>query len=344
MLSLGGAACSRSGSSDRPLQDAHASPSPEGSGALDATATDTRPDAASELTPPPINPASSAAHADAAIPNRDAREAFFQAKGLSARLIGHTSVVLKWKLEGGLVAAWKPDSRRGRDRYRGEIAARRLGVALHLSNVPEACLRSFSKAELRQALDREGVALIESEVLADKNGDVPGALIPWIEGLGFPPLESEPLLGRWKAGLAGTATKTSDEDAALFADLSTLIAFDTISGNWDRWSGANVGKDPHTGRLLFIDNDGAFYASPPPDALARNQRLLGATKRFSKAFTTALEALDASDATRLERVFGEDLAGKPLLAPKAVEGVRARLALVRAAIQKAGSEGRAALP
>ncbi len=254
--------------------------------------------------------------------------AYATAHPSGGKAIGHTSVVFKLKLEGGLVAAWKPDSRRGRDRYRGEVAAYRLAVALGLSNVPEALLRSFSKAELRRVLSAEALELFETEAVADARGLVPGALMPWIDGLTFPPLEAEPELSRWKKGLAQASTET-DETRALYADLSTLIVFDTVSGNWDRWSGANIGKDPSSGRLLFVDNDGAFYGAPPPDGLARQRRLLAGTKRFSKRFATALRAFDAS---RLESVFGEDEAGKPLLSPRAMEGVRARLREVLVAI------------
>ena len=278
----------------------------------------------------------------AALPANDAREVFRRAKLLSGKPVGHTSVVFKVKLEGGLTAAWKPDSRRGKDRYRGEVAARRLASALGLPNVPEVCLRSFSKADLLRLLDPDGAALVTAEALVDSMGQVPGALVPWIADLTFPSLEAEPSLSRWRSGLAGKGDAASiDLDELRLADISTLIAFDALTGNWDRWSGANIGKDPSSGRLLFIDNDAAFSASPPPDGLTRNLRLLGATKRFSRAFVTALSGLDP---TRLEEIFGTDLAGAPLLSAKAVAGVRARLVTVRAALDAAGPEGLRAFP
>ncbi len=276
---------------------------------------------------------------------RDARAAFASAKLLSGRAVGHTSVVLKVKLEGGLTAAWKPNTRRGKERYRGEIAARRLALALGLPNVPEACLRAFSKAELAHALDADAATLVAEEALGDAKGDVPGALMPWIADLQFPALESEPLVSQWKAGLLGTnkvgATEEPEATSRFLGELSTLVAFDTISGNWDRFSGANIGKDPVSGQLLFIDNDGAFYENPPPDGLARNVRLLAGTKRFSRTFVAAVRSFDAA---RLEAVLGEDLAGHPLLSPKALAGVRSRIELVRSAIASTSAEGRDAFP
>jgi hypothetical protein len=279
---------------------------------------------------------------------RDARETFANAKLLSGRLVGHTSVVVKVKLEGGLVAAWKPSTRRGKERYRGEVAARRLALALGLPNVPEACLRSFSKAELARGLDADAAALVAQEAIGEPNGSIPGALMPWIADLQFPALEREPLLSQWKTALLGTNKASTTEDprraeatARFLGELSTLVAFDTISGNWDRFSGANIGKDPTSGQLLFIDNDGAFYETPPPDGLARNLRLLAGTKRFSRTFVAAMKAFDP---TRLEAVFGEDLSGHPLLSPKAVAGVRSRIELVRSALESTSTEGRNAFP
>jgi len=112
--------------------------------------------------------------------------------------------VVKLRFEGGLVAAWKPDTRRGPGRYRGEVAARRLATALGLeANVPEAMLRGFALDELRPGLPPEAVRLLEAEAVPARDGRIPGALIPWIPGLRFPPLDRQPALGRWRGELAG---------------------------------------------------------------------------------------------------------------------------------------------
>jgi hypothetical protein len=275
-----------------------------------------------------------AAGADAAdaadLRARESAASFLRARVLGGASIGHTSVVLKLRLEGGLVAAWKPDTRRGRGRYRGEVAARRLATALGLEeNVPEALLRGFTLDELRPGLTPEAARLLEAEALPGRDGRVPGALIPWIAGLRFPPLDREPALSRWQRQLAEHDRDVSPEGLARLAELSALVVFDTLSGNWDRWSGGNLGEHPVTGHLLFIDNDGAFLASPPADALARQRRLLAGTRRFSASLARALDALDAD---RLDAVFGRDLAGGPLLGAAALAGVRARLLEARRAV------------
>lgn len=272
----------------------------------------------------------------------DVRPAFLDAKLLGGKAIGHTSVVLKVRLEGGLEAAWKPNTRRGKNRFRGEVAARRLALALGLDAVPEAGLRCFGREELLRLTSGATRELLEAELVADPDGRVPGAILPWIQGLTFPEVEREPLLSRWKRGLERPPRDGgADEPPTFLADMSTLVVFDSLTGNWDRMSGANVGRDPRTGRLLFVDNDGAFYDAPPPDGLARNTRLLHGTKRFSATFVAALEALDE---TSLAEVMGHDHQGRPLLSEKALAGLVARARETRAYVTKTRREGALDLP
>ena len=87
-----------------------------------------------------------------------------------------------------------------------------------------------------------------------------------------------------------------DDQRALAGTVSTLVAFDYVTGNWDRWSGGNVAQDGATGNVLYVDNDGAFYESPPADALAHQLALLQRVRRFSKSFVDALRALVFSQA------------------------------------------------
>ena len=151
--------------------------------------------------------------------------------------------------------------------------------------------------------------------------------------------------GRWRRALAGAPSARDHdeppEDAARLGEHAALVVFDTLSGNWDRWSGGNLGEHPVTGHLLFIDNDGAFFASPPADALARQRKLLAGTRRFSASLVRALAALDAD---RLDAVFGRDLAGGPLLGADAPAGVRARLAEARRAVATQALDAGAPLP
>ncbi|MDB4992895.1 MAG: hypothetical protein JWM74_327 [Myxococcaceae bacterium] len=274
---------------------------------------------------PAIAPSTSVAIANDAGPDaatRASAEAFADARPLKGKSIGHTSVVFKVGFEGGLDAAYKPRSRRGKDRYKGEIAAYRLARALGLSNVPPALPRSFELKKLRDAFasNPAAVELLDKEAVADPDGTLPGALIPWIPKLDFVPLESTEWRGRWQAWLK-TGGVIPDEERALAAQISTMIVFDWLTGNWDRWSGANIGIDRATNTLLYVDNDGAFFDPAPPQPLGDQLALLKKVERFSARFTGALAKLDA---LALATAIGEEKPGAPLLSNKVLHAIEQR--------------------
>jgi hypothetical protein len=238
-----------------------------------------------------------------------------------AKSIGHTSVVFKVTLAGGSEAAFKPESHRGKTRYRGEIATFRLGQALGISNVPPALFRRFRAGELRSALGGgEAEQLFDREVVIDPEGAVRGAIIPWIKGLEFLPLETPAWRARWQTWLSRSGD-LKPEDRALASQISTLIVFDVITGNWDRWSGGNVGYERSTMHVLFIDNDGAFFDPVPTGPAEAQLALLRKTDRFSRAFVTNLRALDSA---KLAAAFGDEAPGVPLLSAHALEEAEKR--------------------
>lgn len=235
--------------------------------------------------------------------------------------VGHTSVVFKLELSNGKKAAWKPNARKVKERYRGEIAAFRLGRALGIPNVPPACPRTFDAAIARTALapTADAAQLFADQVIVEQE-QIHGVVIPWIDGLRFWPLEKEPLRTEVRSWLA--SGDIPPEKRLLAGDASTLAAFDFITGNWDRSSGENVGLDAAGSRLIFIDNDAAFMERPPADQLARNKALVEATARFSKGFIKAVRALDAG---QLAQAIGEESAGHPLLSATVLAAVGRRM-------------------
>lgn len=259
----------------------------------------------------------------------EAEAPFLEGVPTSAKSIGHTSIVFKVELSNGKKAAWKPASRRGPLRYKGEIAAYRLARLLKLPHVPPALFRTFQASALGSAKGTEEMIVT--------NGVVKGALIPWIPDLGFLALEQAPLSGEWKQWLRRGA-KIPDDKRELARQISTLVAFDYITGNWDRWSGGNVGLDKATGALLYIDNDGAFFEVAPDEGLQRNKKLLAGVDRFSSALITELRYLEDAE---IMRAIGDETPGVPLLSKKALAGVfqrRAELLEIVSAKLKAGGE------
>lgn len=242
---------------------------------------------------------------------------FVDAAPKGGRSLGHTSVVFKVELANGAKAVFKPSTRRGPRRYKGEIAAYRLGVALGLgANVPKAYFRTFEAQALGNVLAAPALELHEKESIVE-GGRVKGAIMPWIDDLDFVDLEKEPLLSAWKGWLKKGGV-IPEEKKRMAAEIAAMICFDWLGANWDRWSGGNVGTSKSGGQLLFVDNDGAFFEVPPKDGLERTKKLLLAIDRFPRALVEKIRALDEA---KLAEIVGEESKFVPLLSPKAFAGV-----------------------
>ena len=269
-------------------------------------------------------------------------DSLLTAEPVASKSIGHTSYVLKLTLSDGSRAVFKPRSHRplGDRRYRSEIAAYRLAHALGLDNVPRAIPRSLDASTLRRLQPS-----FDHDALLDADGRIRGALMPWIDGYRVLPLEDSSWRARWEPWLTDASSAIPEDQRALAAAISTMIAFDYVTANWDRWSGANIAEDSTTHTVLFVDNDGAFYDNPPPDALARQLALLRRVLRFSGSFIGALRALDAA---KLRDVFGEEAPGQALLPDRTVSEADARrrtvLDTVDGRLRDAGSAAILAFP
>ncbi len=264
----------------------------------------------------------------------------------SGKSVGHTSVVFKLELEDGTKVAWKPNAKRVKNRYKGEIAAYRLAEALGVAaNVIPACATVIDANAAAAALRSNPAAakLLADEVIAE-DGKIYGARMPWVDGLRFWPLEKDPLRAEARSWLTAGTTIPKDK-VELARQTSTLVAFDFVTGNWDRYSGENVGivdadhggvvgpppshptEGPEAGksdrmRVLYVDNDAAFMEGAPKDRLGWNKAMLEKTDRFSRSFVAAARTLDEK---RLASVFGEEAPGRLLLAPAVVRTVAARI-------------------
>lgn len=244
---------------------------------------------------------------------------------ISVKSIGHTSYVLKVTLSGGLAAAYKPGSTLplGRHRYKGEIAAYRLARALGLDNVPRAIPRAFPATALHDAFATpKGAADFDRKAIVDPGGLVHGALMPWISDYRDLPLEDASWRARWEGWLMNPEARIPPGQEALAASISTMLVFDYITANWDRWSGGNVAREGTDGRVLFVDNDGAFYEHPAQEPLASQLAGIRRVVRFSRSFVSALRELDDA---KLRASFGEDLPGTPLLSDPVIADVESRL-------------------
>ncbi len=241
-----------------------------------------------------------------------------------AKLVGHTSLVLKLEDATKQKLVFRAAFREGGTRYRGEIAAYRLGARLGIGTLfAEAVPHAMREEKLRALLTDSERQKFAASVLVDPQGLVSGALVRWIDGLETPPFEREPWLARWK-GWTQTGAEIPAAERALAAQFSTLVVFDYLSGNFDRWSGGNVGavRQGESFELRFIDNDGAFLEPMPKAPLAASKQRLLATTRFDRDFVEKLQVL--SEEPSWEAIFGVGVDGKPLLSRAVVDAVRAR--------------------
>jgi hypothetical protein len=266
--------------------------------------------------------------------------------------IGSTSIVLKLPLDGGAFAAFKPDTRRHRDRWRAEIAAWRLAHALKLEGVPPSVPRAVKLGTIMTSVASEKSRKKISQQVLVRDELVVGAMIAWLPNIHPLPLEREPMRTAWGEWLAqhGPSTpieeRVSSADAhdletarPLMAQISAMIVFDQLTGNRDRWSGANVMVDETGTRLVFLDNNLAFDATIDREQTKKRAHTLARVERFSRSLVDAVRGLDRD---AIAHVFSVDHQGAPLLRDDQIDAVMQRraelLAHVDALIAKYGDE------
>jgi hypothetical protein len=217
-------------------------------------------------------------------------EVISSASSRSFKPVGHSSVVLRMRTVARVTAALRVRSHDLERGYQYEIAAYRISRLLALDNVPPAVYRRATWNEIRQRfhedmLDRRGS--VRRAVLWDDDGSAPGAAVYWVKGLRSVGLEKK---ARWQSWLKDG--EIPQGKAALARDLSTMVVFDFLIGNWDRFSGGNLPTDSSQQRAFLRDNDRSFST---PLLERRYENLLGGltrTERFSKDTIHHLAALD----------------------------------------------------
>lgn len=210
------------------------------------------------------------------------------------RPVGTSSLVFKVYFVGGIEAAFRPRVRGQGRGWLNEVAAYRLARVLGMDQVPPAVSRSLARREVMAHLDADyggDRAALEADLAA--RGDVVwGSLVAWVPVLRDLALDTPRGASRSRPWLLQSGALPAGDDATLAADLSTMIAFDYLLANADRWSGANVRGDASGRRLVVRDHNLALGAPLPA---AQHERLLvplRRVERFSRGFVSALRALD----------------------------------------------------
>ncbi len=258
--------------------------------------------------------------------------------------VGHSSIVFRMRLRSEHTAAFKPRSRQHRRGYRAEVAAYRLSRVLGMDNVPPAAVRNVRMAEIEDRFhpryyDVETWNEVREWCLPN-GGEVPGASIYWIPEMEDPDLDRPAEIRRWRPWLQHDVT-IPQAKRELARDLSNMLVFDYLIGNWDRFSGGNIHTTPDESRLFVRDHNAAFATRLPPDVHSRLRERLTYAERFSRGMVERVQLLDHA-AIELELARDPSHANTPLLEDEQIAGVLERretfLSLVGALIERHGEE------
>lgn len=253
-----------------------------------------------------------------------------------APLGGGSTVTLKLRSHGTNIAAFKPHQTRLQSNYRAEIAAWRLCELLDCAfEVPWNREVKVEKAVFYKLYDRSKSSKKEayrkdlkdlSWQTSDGKTYVYGTLKDWVAKFTRFPIEYESLWKPWlsqsnfvesfpplRDGLKPLRTlphtkKLYDDILALAPNLDTktlarqiseVLTFDFLIGNWDRYSGVKtwwgVNCQFANDKIVSIDNGASFPAYSNENVRDRFMK----SERFSAHFITRLRMLDKDETKKL---------------------------------------------
>lgn len=264
---------------------------------------------------------------------------------------GGTSLSLRLDFSNGTRASFKPEQTFPQSDPRREIAAYRIDRLLDIGHVAPCKPVAIPYKELVDAAEPSHrsyvIERLEDAIVRD--GIVYGELQWWI-----PEIKRASIARKWIDDSEGrevwvpllqAGAQIPAEHRAFLAQLSTLIVFDVLIDNADRWSGNNTTMSPDGSTLFFMDNTLSFSIHRighqiPNTALRRIQV-------FPRGLVERMRALSIE---QLEAVLdmGEDQRLGRLLSPEAVRAILARrdniLVYVDRLIAEHGEEAVLAFP
>lgn len=228
--------------------------------------------------------------------------------------LGGTSLSLRLDFANGARAAFKPEQIHLQSDPRREIAAYRIDRLLGIGHVAPAKSAAIRLTELLAAIDPSYRTHITNRITEEaivRDGMVYGELSWWIPEIKRAKLGKEFIDERegkalWSSYLEVGAV-IPPELRSMVAQISTLIVFDVLIDNADRWSGNNTVMSPDGTLLYFLDNTLAFSTNKlghriPTAALWRIQvfprRLIERLRRLTAEELEATLALGKEDKLR----------------------------------------------
>lgn len=216
---------------------------------------------------------------------------------------GGSSVSFRLDFKDGSRASFKPVQINPQSVPRKEVAAYRISRLLGLNLIPPATLRTLPKEDVLGKLSPESAFMrprVESETVFE-NGATLGVMSYWIPTILNVGFDSQEGTQRWSEWLT-IGNRVPPEKAGLMAQLSTLLLFDLLQNNSDRFSGGNLVGAPDGKSLFYMDN--AFGFQTDPEGHQRCRAYLQRAQKFSRSFVERLRRLDAGS-------IKQALAGEP---------------------------------
>lgn len=208
---------------------------------------------------------------------------------------GGSSISFRLDFADGSRAAFKPEQTNPQTVPRKEIAAYRLNRLLGMNNVPPATARTVHRDDLVGKLpddQRWMMKRIDAETIFDAEGFTRGEVSYWIPVLGDSKLDDQEKIEEWSGWLT-IDQPFPVEKASLLSQLSSLLLFDLLTNNSDRFSGGNLLASTD-GRILFwMDNTFGFQLDPVGHS--KCWAYLRKSQKFSRQMIARLRALTAAD-------------------------------------------------
>ncbi len=178
---------------------------------------------------------------------------------------GGTSLSLRVDFANGSRAAFKPEQIHLQSDPRREIAAYRLDRLLGIGRVPPAKPTTIALEALIAAADPRHQRFLrerlEDEAIV-RRGQMHGELSWWVPEiklakLGPHRIDEKAGKDAWRAYLQIGADIPADV-RPLVEQIASLVLFDVLIDNPDRWTGANTVMSPDGLTLFFMDNTMSF--------------------------------------------------------------------------------------
>jgi hypothetical protein len=265
---------------------------------------------------------------------------------------GGVSLSLRADYASGARALLKPFQVQPQNPF-AEVAAFRIDRLLGIGHVAPAKPFVIDYQTLLDAADPAWKGYTQHRILEEvkaRDGMVRGMVAWWIPEIRDARIDNVPVdipegMGKWIPYLRIGAQIPADV-RGLVEQIATMIVFDVVIDNSDRWSGANVKASPDGKTLYFMDNTLAF--SKFKHGHDSNLKPLERMQVFPRGLVERLRTLTLEQVQQALALDGELASIGPLLGDEEVRAIISRrnhvLERVDALIAEFGEDQVLALP